>query len=62
MRRILASRAADTYAVASIEKIGTVGRYSVIGLAEIAGLVTDAPPSDPTIEEFARQGVNIISA
>jgi DeoR/GlpR family transcriptional regulator of sugar metabolism len=62
MRRILVSRAADTYVVASIEKIGTVARYAVVGLSEVAGLVTDAPASDPTIQQLHEQGVNIIHA
>jgi DeoR/GlpR family transcriptional regulator of sugar metabolism len=49
MRRIFVSRAADTYVVASIEKIGTVAPYAVVGLSEAAGLITDAPDDHPTI-------------
>ena len=62
MRRILVGRAADTYVVASIEKIGTVAPYAVIGLAEVAGLVTDAPADNPAVRQLIRQGVNIIQA
>ena len=62
MKRILVGRAADTYVVASIEKIGTVAPYAVIGLAEIAGLVTDAPADNPAVRQLIRQGVNIIQA
>ena len=40
MRRILVSRPADTYVVASNEKIGTVAPYAIAGLSETAGLVT----------------------
>jgi DeoR/GlpR family transcriptional regulator of sugar metabolism len=62
MRRILAGRAADTYVVASIEKIGTVAPYSVVGLSEVAGLVTDAPADHPTVQQLRQQGVNVIQA
>jgi DeoR/GlpR family transcriptional regulator of sugar metabolism len=62
MRRILVSRAADTYVVGSIEKIGTVAPYAVVGLSEVAGLVTDAPSDDPTIQQLRGQGVSVIQA
>jgi DeoR/GlpR family transcriptional regulator of sugar metabolism len=62
MRRILVGRAADTYVVASIEKIGTVAPYAIIGLAGIAGLVTDAPADNPAVQQLSHQGVNIIQA
>jgi DeoR/GlpR family transcriptional regulator of sugar metabolism len=62
MRRILVRRAADTYVVGSIEKIGTVAPYAVVGLSEVAGLVTDAPADDPTIQHLREQGVSVIQA
>ena len=62
MKRILVSRAADTYAVESSEKIGTVARYSVVGLSEIAGIVTDASPSDPNVKQLREQGLDVIHA
>ncbi|HEX6523875.1 MAG TPA: DeoR/GlpR family DNA-binding transcription regulator [Streptosporangiaceae bacterium] len=62
MRRILVSRAADTYVLGSIEKIGTVAPYAVVSLSEVAGLVTDAPAEHPAIRQFRAQGVNVISA
>jgi DeoR/GlpR family transcriptional regulator of sugar metabolism len=62
VRRILVGRAADTYVVGSIEKIGTVAPYAVVGLSEVAGLVTDAPADDPTIAQLRQQGVSVIQA
>ena len=62
MRRILVSRAADTYVVASIEKIGTVAPYAVVGLSEVAGLVTDAPSDHPAVRQLRQQEVNVIQA
>jgi DeoR/GlpR family transcriptional regulator of sugar metabolism len=52
MKRTLAHQAADTYVMASSEKIGTASRFTVLPLAEIAGVVTDAPEDDPTVREL----------
>jgi len=62
MKRILASRAADTYVLASAEKIGAASRYQVVPLAEVAGLVTDAPAADPVVAALTDQGVAIVQA
>ncbi|WP_434446449.1 DeoR/GlpR family DNA-binding transcription regulator [Lentzea sp. E54] len=42
MKRALAHQAADTYVLASSEKIGTASRFSVLPFAEVAGVITDA--------------------
>lgn len=42
MKRALAHQAADTYVLASSEKIGTASRFSVLPFAGIAGVITDA--------------------
>lgn len=44
MKRALAARAAETYILASSEKIGTASRYRVLLWEEISGLITDADP------------------
>jgi DeoR/GlpR family transcriptional regulator of sugar metabolism len=62
VQRILISRAADTYVLGSLDKIGTAAPYKITGLADIAGLVTDAPSDHPTIQQLRQQGVNIIPA
>ncbi|GAA1999494.1 DeoR/GlpR family DNA-binding transcription regulator [Catenulispora subtropica] len=62
MKRALAARAADTYVLASVEKIGTASRYAVLPLEEIAGLVTDADPGEPTIAELLSQGAEVLFA
>jgi DeoR/GlpR family transcriptional regulator of sugar metabolism len=59
MKRALARRAADTYVLASADKIGVASRYRVLPLAEVAGIVTDAPGS---LADLADAGVPIISA
>ncbi|WP_327121786.1 DeoR/GlpR family DNA-binding transcription regulator [Streptomyces sp. NBC_01341] len=60
MKRALASRAADTYILASSEKIGTASRYRVLPWEEISGLITDAGPHDASIGELAALGVEIL--
>lgn len=60
MKRLLAARAADTYVLASVEKIGAVSRHRVLPLAEVAGVVTDAPAADT--RALARRGVEIVRA
>jgi DeoR/GlpR family transcriptional regulator of sugar metabolism len=42
MKRALAHQAADTYVLASSEKIGTASRFTVLPFAEVAGVITDA--------------------
>jgi DeoR/GlpR family transcriptional regulator of sugar metabolism len=62
LQRILISRAADAYVMGSVDKIGTAAPYTITGLSDIAGLVTDAPSYHPTIQHLRQQGVNIIPA
>ena len=59
MKRALARRAADTYVLASAEKIGAASPFAVLPLAEVTGIITDAPGS---LTELADAGVPIISA
>ncbi len=62
MKRVLASRAADTYVLASTDKIGAASRYTVLALAQVAGIITDAPPNNPNLAELRQQGIPIITA
>ncbi|MGW0034456.1 DeoR/GlpR family DNA-binding transcription regulator [Streptomyces sp. NPDC003314] len=62
MKRALAARAADTYVLASSEKIGTASRYRVLPWEEISGLITDAGPHDPVVEQLAANGVDLLPA
>jgi DeoR/GlpR family transcriptional regulator of sugar metabolism/transposase len=62
MMRILISRAADTYVMASIEKLGTVAAYKVAGLAEVTGVITDAPADHLALRQLRDQGTTIIRA
>jgi DeoR/GlpR family transcriptional regulator of sugar metabolism len=62
LTRILIRRTADTYVMASIEKLGTVCTYKVAGLSELAGIITDAPNGHPAVQQLRDQGVAIIQA
>jgi DeoR/GlpR family transcriptional regulator of sugar metabolism len=52
MKRLLARRAADTYVLASAEKIGAASAFEVLPLADAAGIITDAPADDPTVRRL----------
>jgi DeoR/GlpR family transcriptional regulator of sugar metabolism len=62
MKRTLASRAADTYVLASSEKIGAASPFTVLPLTSVSGIITDAPASHPTLQQLERAGTSIISA
>lgn len=62
MKRALAARAADTYILASSEKIGTASRFRVLPWEEISGLITDEDPQNPVIEQLTRNGVDVLPA
>ncbi|WP_086851906.1 DeoR/GlpR family DNA-binding transcription regulator [Amycolatopsis kentuckyensis] len=60
MKRTLARRAADTYVLASAEKLGAASRFTVLPFADVAGIVTDA--EDQNVQKLADQGVPIVPA
>jgi DeoR/GlpR family transcriptional regulator of sugar metabolism len=62
MKRALSRRAADTYVLASTEKMGAASRFSVLPLTTVAGVVTDAPAEDEVVARLVRMGVLIVSA
>jgi DeoR/GlpR family transcriptional regulator of sugar metabolism len=60
LRRMFVSRAADTYVLGSLDKIGTAAPYRITGVCEVAGIITDAPAQHHTIQQLREQGANII--
>ncbi|MGW4522118.1 DeoR/GlpR family DNA-binding transcription regulator [Amycolatopsis sp. NPDC004378] len=60
MKRTLARRAADTYVLASAEKLGAASRFSVLPFTDIAGVITDA--EEQNVQELAERGVPILRA
>ncbi|WP_353814899.1 DeoR/GlpR family DNA-binding transcription regulator [Agromyces sp. SYSU T00266] len=62
MKRALSSRAAETYVLASEEKVGAASRYRVLPIEGVAGIVTDADADDPTMRDLAAAGIRLIHA
>jgi DeoR/GlpR family transcriptional regulator of sugar metabolism len=62
MKRTLAQQAADTYVLASSEKIGTASPFQVLPLAGVSGIVTDAPADHSILAKLRSQGATIIPA
>jgi DeoR/GlpR family transcriptional regulator of sugar metabolism len=62
MKRALAARAADTYILASREKIGTASPYRVLPWEKVTGLITDADPHDPVVGQLGALGVQFLAA
>jgi DeoR/GlpR family transcriptional regulator of sugar metabolism len=61
MKRALARRAADTFVLASAEKIGAASRFAVLPLGDVTGLVTDAAPDVPAMRDLLAAGVQVVS-
>ena len=59
MKRALARRAAETYVLASAEKLGTASRYRVLPLAEVAGVVTDGRDHE-VVSQLRGRGVTVL--
>lgn len=62
MKRALARRAADTYVLASTEKIGAASRFAVLPLDAVAAVITDAPARDETVRRLVAAGVPVLPA
>jgi DeoR/GlpR family transcriptional regulator of sugar metabolism len=62
MKRALARRAADTYVLASTEKIGTASPFTVLPLSGVSGIITDAPADHATLAHLETAGVTVIRA
>ena len=62
MKRALARRAADTYVLASTEKIGTASPFTVLPLSGVSGIITDAPADHATLAHLEAAGVTVIRA
>src|SRR6201996_2654138 len=59
MKRTLARRAAETYVLASAEKLGPASRYLVLPLADVAAVVTDGQDHD-VVRQLRQRGVAVL--
>lgn len=60
MKRALAARAAETYVLASSEKIGTASPYRVLPWGQVSGIITDAAPTDEVIRQLLALDVELL--
>ncbi len=62
MKRTLAGRAADTYVLASSEKIGAASAFTVLPFTAVTAIITDAPAEHPVLRELQRSSTAVIHA
>ena len=60
MKRVLAGRAAETWVLASAEKLGAASRYTVLPLGDVTGVITDGRPHD-AVPALTDAGVTVLS-
>jgi len=61
MKRTLASRAAETYVLASAEKIGAASPFEVLPADAVTGVVTDVDGDHPEIQRLRAAGVTVLT-
>jgi DeoR/GlpR family transcriptional regulator of sugar metabolism len=62
MKRALAARAADTWVLASVEKMGAASRYRVLPVDGVTGVVTDSPSDSPIVAKLRDRGISVLTA
>jgi DeoR/GlpR family transcriptional regulator of sugar metabolism len=62
MKRTLAAQSAETYVLASTEKVGTASPFTVLPPTAVSGIITDAPPTHPVLTELRKLGATIVEA
>lgn len=62
IKRLIASQAAETVALAARDKIGAASPYRIMSLAEISTLVTEAGLDDDLLRPFRTASIDIVQA
>jgi DeoR/GlpR family transcriptional regulator of sugar metabolism len=62
MKRALSASAAETFVLASAEKLNAASAYVIAPLTEVDGLIVEAATPAEVLETFKRAGVTIIPA
>lgn len=60
VKRALSNAAAETYVLASSEKLGAASPYSVVELSQIAGIVTEKSVPNELIQPYLTLGINVL--
>ncbi len=62
IKRALSGAAAETYVLASAEKLNAASPYKVVELAQITGILTEADVADDVLEPYVKLGITIVRA
>jgi DeoR/GlpR family transcriptional regulator of sugar metabolism len=62
MKRALSASAAETFVLASAEKLNAASPYVIASLSEVDGLIVEASTPAEALETFTRAGLTIIRA
>jgi DeoR/GlpR family transcriptional regulator of sugar metabolism len=62
IKRALSGRAAETWVLGSAEKVGAASAYHVVGLREVAGIITDPDAPAATVAALRANGTRVITA
>lgn len=62
IKRALSQVAAETYVLASAEKLNAASPYLVVGLNEVSGLITEKSVAAGLLQPYAELGITVIQA
>lgn len=62
MKRAFLQRAADTYVLASTEKLGTTARFRVAGLADVTAAIHDGDADPDQLAALSAAGLRLLAA
>ena len=62
VKRALCRAAAETYVLASSEKLGAASPYAVVGLDEVSGILVESGVEKALVKPFEKRGVVVIPA
>lgn len=62
VKQALCKHAAETYVLASHEKLGAASQYLVVGLSEVSGLIVDSSVAEALLLPYRALGLSIIRA
>jgi DeoR/GlpR family transcriptional regulator of sugar metabolism len=61
-KRALSGRAAETWVLGSAEKVGAASAYHIVGLRDIAGIITDSDAPAATVAALRASGTEVVTA
>ena len=62
VKRALSKAAAETFVLASSEKLGAASAYAVVGLSEISGIITERAAEKALTKPFEKLGIVVMRA